>query len=286
MWPKRDEHELTIKETEKDIEQSNKDPNFRFTLDTNRIIILAQYNENFAFRELIGCDGYIITQTNIFELKYALKSPKYDQRTKTNMRVFLEHAEYKYKPIDYRKIKKELEPFTALIPRKLVRDIMIKLPDSYLRTLIHIYGHSVKELKNLENKFMKNSESYRRGEREIFEKARKKVEQEKTSIDKKIQDRYIELCNRFDEIDSRIDEKRYFSFVEMHKNQLIKEIDSILASNADFETLMRELEEYAKKTYGADLEFVAETVANAANGRSNDPDVITLFELHTASRVS
>jgi hypothetical protein len=71
-------------------------------------------------------------------------------------------------------------------------------------------------------------------------------------------------------------------------SDVVRKIQEIFANagNMDISTLLSriddELAKFAKKSYQADAEFVAATVASAAEGESNDRDVNALIHLYDA----
>lgn len=176
--------------------------------------------------------------------------------------------------LNTRSTERTLNPLTDLLPRKLVHDVVISLPDSFVNRLKEKYDKLV-ELSNqgrLTNRDLTNAKDF--------------YHSESKKLGKKCENRFIELCDDLDIDDYKIGQKRFFSDVDRMIQHTLVDIQRTVTSSTSIEQVSANLAALASKTYNGDVGFVAETLSHAAHGSSLDSDVISLFEIHAAKRVA
>ncbi|MBW2977499.1 hypothetical protein KY331_01520 [Candidatus Woesearchaeota archaeon] len=272
---KRSQQEIAVDEANQDLDNYLKDHNYRFTFDTNYLIVLAENNEENILMNIANCPGYIFTSTNLGEIIGILKGGRLEEKAAKILGNFFIKARKRFKKVDFSKYEKELRPFADLLPRKLVHDVVISLEDSFLNNLIRLY-------ENLRQKTLS---------RAAYKTAAEYYGEEKRALPKKMKQRYEFLCEEYNIDRDRIgkdDEKKYFENANLFKDRLIHEIELVVKQNITkgFDVLIKKIKELAEKTYKADIRFVAETIARSATLRSFDSDVIWLFHFHAVRKIA
>jgi len=243
-----------------------------FTLDTNRLITLANHGKTKELEDLIGCDKYLLTSVNAFEIFGLSRGHRLGKDTQRILKWFINAVKLRnrYIEIDASEIQKQLKPLAVLIPRKLVHDVMITLPNSFL--------------KRLEERYDILSERFKRGRLSNSDivRAGKDYEEDLGSLDVKLKERFDTLCDKLDIDSSEINQRDYFSDIQKFKRRLLAEVQALKQRIRKFDILILALRDIANKNYRNDIKYVAQTIAAGAVGQSSDSDVIFLFEAHAA----
>jgi hypothetical protein len=154
--------------------------------------------------------------------------------------------------------------------------------------LIKLYESENRAIEEVKKEPITNKEFYER-ERKIKLLTKKGIKILEESIDKRFNERYIELCDNLKVNDAVIHtkgfEKKYFEDIQKFKYLIFNEIDKIRRLN-NLSALILGLKELSKKTYDEDVGFVAETIAHGAEGESSDSDVVNLFVIHACKLVA
>lgn len=274
MFDKHREHKKAVEIALDELDAFAKDYGHRFTLDTNILIVLADAKERHVLATLAACRGYHITKVNIDEILGLISGKRVKIHAISYLKDFVKVAKTRYQNVSINKVAKELNRLSVLVPRKIVDDVVVTLDDSFLNHLLKRY----QELREKEDAGTLTHADLREVSREY--------NKEKGKILGKVEDRFLDLCEALEVADHRIDDKLYFADVKKFIRFRLKEIEEVITQGVDFHTMINNLHVLARKTYTADVRFVAETVAKGARGRSLDSDVINLFELHACREVA
>jgi len=248
-----------------------------FTLDTNIIVVLAQFNEKELLKHLIDAKNYYLTEVNRYELQVLIKKAddyKISQEAKNLIAWFLAEAS-KVKHItnlNRSDWERKISPLVDLIPRKLVFDVLIADNDSLVKRLLRRY-----------DEVLKDSASWtpeKQGE------LIKQYNDDVLGLRDKLEKKFIEQCDRLGVDDFKIDNKRYMEHVNNFKKQILGSIERIQRKySKDLKQLRMQLNILAQKQFYQDVKFVADTLVRKAEGYSLDSDVIMLFELNLARTI-
>ena len=266
------QHKTAVKEAQEDLDAYVKNRNYRFTIDTNYIIILAEFGEEDILLNVANCPSYVLSDVIYGELKGISKS--LSRRAKKIIDKFLRFAEKRRVKIDTSAIEKALKPLASLLPRKIVNDVIISLSDSFINNLIKIY-------EELKAKMIK-------GILTLSDRARATnyYRKEQQALSSKVRERYEKLCNEFRIDRSKIDEEEYFRHVQRFINEYLTSIKNTLGKSKSLIELLKQLRMITKKSYEPDIRYVAHTIAQKAKARSFDSDVIWLLRFHALKRAS
>ena len=266
--------ESEYKKAKKHVEDCLKSKSF--TLDTNILVLLAEFNDKNLLDWLVKAPGFVLTSTNTLEIRGLLKGDFIAKNAKMLLTEFLERAlkSKKASKIHYDRFVKELEPLTALLPRKLVHDVLITDKDSFVNNLMEKYAAVLEKMKKGGIK-----------DKDLIA-LRKDYLKEVEGLKGKLEKRFTQLCKKLNVDELRIDRKRYFEHVDIFKHFTVNDITKLVKKYvANIPNLVMEFRLIADKQYKSDVKFVAETLARGAEGKSLDSDVIILLELHSVKFV-
>jgi predicted nucleic acid-binding protein len=248
-----------------------------FTLDTNIIVVLAQFNEKELLKHLIDAKNYYLTEVNRYELQVLIKKAddyKISREAKNLIAWFLAEAS-KVKHItnlNRSDWERKISPLVDLIPRKLVFDVLIAADDSLVKRLLRRYDEVLKDPASWTPE--------KQGE------LIKQYNGDALGLRDKLEKKFIEQCDRLKVDDFKIDNKRYMEHVNNFKKQILGSIERIQRKySKDLKQLRMQLNILCQKQFYQDVKFVADTLVRKAEGYSLDSDVIMLFELNLARTI-
>ncbi len=247
-----------------------------FVLDANIIIVLAQERDEERLNNLLFDKNFKLYDLTVYEINDLVKAKEFDKETSKILNQFLNEIS-KNKIIKVPNYKSHrLYELVELLPRKIVHEAMITMKDSWLQKLIEEYKELLNKLKIFPESEVKKDTS----------KINELFFNRKLVIKKYVEREYLDTATKLNIDESKIDEKKYFSYCSKQIISVIHEVSKTYERNRYKNlkvgdiilNLIFELKILVRKSYKQDIRFVIHSVENAINGYSLDSDVIWLYE--------
>jgi len=232
-----------------------------FTLDTNKLIELAEYGgEGYSvLKSLASCKYFVLSDKVVQEVDAIFYRGSFGKKTTTYLGNFIK--EYKRRAraqgiagTSNQGMVAKLAPYVELLPRKLVMDVMINLPDSFY------------------NKIRVNPKD------DIL------FENEKDALNKKIMERFNLLLreHRIDKLIINKEKSEYYKKALELKHDVLVMVENL--RRGDLKTFETYLQAYGRKSFENDVKIVADAIAKNITVKSGDCDVVWLENFYSISR--